>query len=138
MARRDLTGAVDFAYLETYAGGDQQVVDEVLALFREQASLWSRLLEPGADPGVWRDAVHTLKGSARGIGANALAEVCAVAEAACIAATLSCAVPPSRRKAATAARAAFSASGPWPNPSAIITAAAWPSPAPCWPPSRPA
>jgi hypothetical protein len=81
MARRDLTGAVDFAYLEGYAGGDQQVVDEVLALFREQASLWMRLLEPGDDAGVWRDAVHTLKGSSRGIGAGDLADACAAAEA---------------------------------------------------------
>ena len=37
MARRDLTGAVDFGYLETYAANDQAVIDEVLALFREQA-----------------------------------------------------------------------------------------------------
>ena len=65
MARRDLTGAVDFAYLEAYAGGDQQVVDEVLALFREQAALWVRLLDPSSGDGGWRDAVHTLKGSAR-------------------------------------------------------------------------
>ena len=39
MARRDLTGAVDFDYLEGYAGGDQAVVDEVLGLFRQQAEL---------------------------------------------------------------------------------------------------
>jgi len=82
MARRDLTGAVDFAYLEAYAGGDQQVVDEVLALFREQAALWVRLLDPSSGDGGWRDAVHTLKGSARGIGAVALAEACAAAEVA--------------------------------------------------------
>jgi len=80
MARRDLTGAVDFAYLENYAGGDQQVVDEVLALFREQAGLWARLLDPAAGDGGWRDAVHTLKGSARGIGAGSLADACAAAE----------------------------------------------------------
>jgi HPt (histidine-containing phosphotransfer) domain-containing protein len=82
MAKRDLTGAVDFAYLEAYAGGDQQVVDEVLALFREQAAMWLRLLDPHAAGDAWRDAVHTLKGSARGIGAGALAEACASAETA--------------------------------------------------------
>ena len=80
MARRDLTGAVDFAYLEAYAGHDQGVVDEVLALFREQAALWARLLAPSNPPDGWRDAVHTLKGSARGIGAGALAQACAAAE----------------------------------------------------------
>jgi HPt (histidine-containing phosphotransfer) domain-containing protein len=82
MARRDLTGAVDFAYLEGYAAGDQAVVDEVLALFREQAELWMRLLDPAAPGQGWRDAAHTLKGSALGIGAGVLADACAQAEAA--------------------------------------------------------
>lgn len=80
MARRDLTGAVDFKYLEGYAGGDQQVVDEVLALFREQAAMWIRLLDPAAAHDAWRDAAHTLKGSALGVGAHDLAEACAAAE----------------------------------------------------------
>ena len=78
MARRDITGAVDFPYLEQYAGGDQQVVDEVLALFRQQAELWTGLLDPQSEG--WRDAVHTIKGAARGIGAVALGEVCDAAE----------------------------------------------------------
>lgn len=84
MAKRDLTGAVDFAYLENYAGGDQQVVGEVLAMFREQAALWARLIDPAAEAGQaegWRDAVHTLKGSARSIGAGPLGDACAAAEA---------------------------------------------------------
>jgi HPt (histidine-containing phosphotransfer) domain-containing protein len=80
MARRDLTGAVDFEHLERYAAGDQQVVDEVLAIFREQAAMWLRLLDPAAANGAWRDAAHTLKGSALGLGAHALAEACAAAE----------------------------------------------------------
>jgi hypothetical protein len=79
LARRDITGAVDFPYLEGFAAGDAGVVEEVLNLFREQATIWSRMLEPG-DPG-WRDAVHTLKGAARGIGANHLGDVCERAEA---------------------------------------------------------
>jgi len=82
MARRDLTGAVDFDYLERYAGGDAVVVDEVLGLFQEQAQMWLRLLDPTADAGGWKDAAHTLKGSAVGIGATALGEACAAAEAA--------------------------------------------------------
>lgn len=77
MARRDITGAVDFAYLEAYAAGNLDLVDEVLALFREQAELWSRML--GGEG--WEDAVHTLKGSGRGVGAFALADACEAAEA---------------------------------------------------------
>ena len=37
MARRDIKGVVDFAYLEAFAAGDDGVIDEVLALFREQS-----------------------------------------------------------------------------------------------------
>ena len=80
MARRDLTGAVDFAHLETYAGHDMALVEEVLDLFAEQVSGWGRLLDP--DGGAWRDAAHTLKGSALGVGAFALARACGEAEAA--------------------------------------------------------
>jgi HPt (histidine-containing phosphotransfer) domain-containing protein len=78
MARRDLTGAVDFGYLEGFAAGDAQVVDEVLALFREQASMWSVMLDPQSEG--WRDAVHTIKGASRGIGAFALGDVCQMCE----------------------------------------------------------
>ncbi|MFZ5669173.1 MAG: Hpt domain-containing protein [Pseudomonadota bacterium] len=79
MARRDITGAVDFAFLETYAAGDAAVIDEVLELFQEQAAIWSRMLDPGADG--WRDAVHTVKGAARGVGAHGLGAACERAEA---------------------------------------------------------
>lgn len=71
---------VDFAYLEDFAAGDLLVVDEVLALFREQAELWTPLLDP-SNAG-WRDAVHTLKGSAGGVGAFVLRTACERAEAA--------------------------------------------------------
>jgi HPt (histidine-containing phosphotransfer) domain-containing protein len=80
LARRDIKGAVDFAYLQDYAAGDLELVDEVLALFREQAALWTPLLDAGAEG--WRDAVHTLKGASRGIGAYGVAQACEAAEAA--------------------------------------------------------
>ena len=71
--------AVDFAYLEDFTAGDRQVIGEVLAIFLQQAEGWTVSLR-AADPG-WRDVVHTIKGAARGIGANRLAETCARAEA---------------------------------------------------------
>lgn len=80
MARRDLTGAVDFAYLETYAANDAGVIEEVLAIFQEQAAMWGRLLDPSGDARGWRDASHTLKGASLGIGAFALGEICDQAE----------------------------------------------------------
>lgn len=81
MARRDITGAVDFDYLTDFTAGDQEIVAEVLNLFTEQAAMWSRLLDPAGDPAAWRDGAHTLKGSALGVGARAVAESCAAAEA---------------------------------------------------------
>lgn len=80
MARRDITGAVDFPYLESYAAGDAALVEEVLGLFREQVTLWLPLLDPTGDAPGWRDAAHTLKGSALGVGAFALAKACGEAE----------------------------------------------------------
>ena len=79
MAKRDITGAVDFAYLENYAAGDMALVDEVLGLFREQVDLWRPMIKLEAGR-AWGDAVHTLKGAARGIGAFALADACDAAE----------------------------------------------------------
>ncbi|MFN9847238.1 MAG: Hpt domain-containing protein [Alphaproteobacteria bacterium] len=72
-------GSVDFEYLETYTGGDRQVITEVLALFLGQADGWTvRLGDPGEG---WRDLNHTIKGAARGIGAVALGEAAHRAEA---------------------------------------------------------
>ncbi|MDP1632938.1 MAG: Hpt domain-containing protein [Caulobacter sp.] len=79
MAKRDITGAVDFDYLERFAAGDVQVIDEVLGLFQEQAAMWSPMLDSQTDG--WRDAVHTVKGAARGVGAHALNIACERAEA---------------------------------------------------------
>ena len=79
MARRDLSGAVDFTVLERMTGGDAAISEEVLGLFVQQAGMWAPLLDVREDG--WRDAVHTIRGAAAGIGAAALAEACAAAEA---------------------------------------------------------
>lgn len=80
MARRDLSGAVDFAVLERMTGGDAAVAEEVLELFVQQAALWAPMLDVRQDG--WRDAAHTLRGAAAGIGAGTLAHACQEAEAA--------------------------------------------------------
>ena len=68
----------DAAYLESYTGGDAQVIAEVLALFQQQAEGWLKQLDAPGDG--WRDLAHTIKGSAKGIGANALGDVAGAAE----------------------------------------------------------
>ena len=70
----------DQAHLNRMTGGDQALASEVLGLFREQCDLWMRLLEPTTDTLDWGNAAHTIKGSARGIGAWQLGEVCGQAE----------------------------------------------------------
>lgn len=80
MSRRDLTGALDVRVLEHFTQGDLGLMDEVLGLFQEQARMWSPMLDAGMEG--WADAVHTLKGSAAGVGATRLAEACAAAESA--------------------------------------------------------
>ena len=80
MARRDLSGAVDFDVLERMTGGEDSITDEVLGLFGQQATMWSPMLDVREEG--WRDAVHTIRGAAAGIGADALAQACQAAEAA--------------------------------------------------------
>lgn len=71
---------IDFAHLAAYTGGDRALEDEVFALFREQTQMWLRLLSVDAAVEDWKSAAHSLKGSARGIGAFVLAECCEAAE----------------------------------------------------------
>lgn len=79
MSLAHLSGAVDFTALEAMTGAEDEITAEVLDLFVQQASLWSVMLD--ADHPGWRDALHTLRGAAGGIGALSLAQVCAQVEA---------------------------------------------------------
>jgi HPt (histidine-containing phosphotransfer) domain-containing protein len=67
----------DRAHFDRMTGGDKTLQAEVKALFLAQLDGLTAKL--GEDD--WRVAAHTLKGSARGIGLFALAEICEVAEA---------------------------------------------------------
>ena len=71
---------LDLDHLQAMTGGDQSLAMEVLEIFKHQAEIWSRLLDPRADPSQWADAAHTLKGASLGIGAVRLAAICGRAE----------------------------------------------------------
>ncbi|MEI9890866.1 MAG: Hpt domain-containing protein [Caulobacteraceae bacterium] len=73
-------GAIDFSHLEHYVGGDQAIIREVLGLFSDQARTVLPALDPAGPSEQWRNAAHSLKGSALGIGAMALASACSEAE----------------------------------------------------------
>ena len=72
-------GPIDFAHLKRMTLGDAGLEQEVLAMFAAQsASLLSRLATMPADAPA---LAHTLKGSARAIGAFAVADAAARLEA---------------------------------------------------------
>lgn len=75
-----MTQPIDFEHLAAYTGGDAELEAEVFSLFREQTEMWLRLLTHDAETEDWTSAAHSLKGSARGIGAFGLAECCEAAE----------------------------------------------------------
>ena len=71
------TPVIDLGYLQLFTLGDSALQNEVLGLFREQvASSVSALRKSIADDDCasWRMAAHTLKGSARAVGAFRLAQ----------------------------------------------------------------
>jgi HPt (histidine-containing phosphotransfer) domain-containing protein len=57
-------------------GDDPALQAEIVQLFQGQVSEWTS----GLAADGWREAVHKLKGSARGIGLDVLAAACEAAE----------------------------------------------------------
>ncbi|GAB5457565.1 MAG: hypothetical protein Hens3KO_05950 [Henriciella sp.] len=71
---------IDVEHLMQMAGGDPELADEVLDIFRTQAETWGRMLNVDLPAQQWADAAHTLKGAALSIGAHKFAETCQIAE----------------------------------------------------------
>jgi HPt (histidine-containing phosphotransfer) domain-containing protein len=70
---------IDLVHLSRMTLGDQALERDVLVLFERQIRILMERIETAADP-VAAAAAHTLKGSARGIGAFALARAAAEVE----------------------------------------------------------
>ncbi len=66
---------VDLAHLARHTFGDRGLQQEVLALFENQSAIWMERLKRAGDAGEMSEAAHSLKGSARGIGAWQVAEL---------------------------------------------------------------
>ncbi len=78
-----MTGAarpVDYEHLRNQAAGNVSVMREVLELFVTHCEQVLTELENAQDAKAWKQWTHTLKGSARGIGAFAVADAAAEAE----------------------------------------------------------
>ncbi|MBB4660123.1 Hpt domain-containing protein [Parvularcula dongshanensis] len=71
---------IDLDHLNRYVAGDRSLRDEILAIFEEQAEMWTRMLDPQAEDTAWRDAAHALKGASRGVGAWEVGHICQAAE----------------------------------------------------------
>lgn len=71
---------LDLVHLSKYTLGDRGLESELLGLFRAQAGIYVTRLETAASSRDWKDAAHSLKGSARGLGAWALGDISEEAE----------------------------------------------------------
>lgn len=71
----------DPSVLDPYTGGDIETRDQVLELFLDQAEMLITQLERArGDANAWMQAAHSLKGCARNVGANAIADLAFRAE----------------------------------------------------------
>ncbi|WP_371398321.1 Hpt domain-containing protein [Fretibacter rubidus] len=71
---------IDFDHLNQYVGGDISLTKEIFGLFKNQVDIWAKQLQADADDEIWSAVTHSLKGSARAIGAMKLAQACENAE----------------------------------------------------------
>ena len=72
---------LDRTHLSRQTFGDRKLEREVLDLFRTQSPIYLGRVKAARSESEWREAVHTLKGSARAIGAWRIAEAAERAEA---------------------------------------------------------
>lgn len=73
---------IDYVHLRAQAADDLDVMREVLQLFMVHTEQVLEGLDAATDTKTWKELTHTLKGSARGVGAFAVAEAAALAESA--------------------------------------------------------
>ena len=71
---------VDLVHLSRFTLGDEKLEREILQLFCVQTGIYLDRLERARDAAGWHQAAHTIKGSARGIGAWAVASAAQCAE----------------------------------------------------------
>ncbi|MDX2258161.1 MAG: Hpt domain-containing protein [Hyphomicrobiaceae bacterium] len=72
--------AIDLVHLRRYTMGDEALLDEVLGLFAAQLDATIERLVGAETQRDWHMAAHTLKGSARAVGAFGLGEAAEAAE----------------------------------------------------------
>jgi HPt (histidine-containing phosphotransfer) domain-containing protein len=71
---------VDMTYLHRFTAGDRGLEREVLYLFAQSAPVYIENMRAATDAKAWIAAAHTLKGSARAVGAWRVARAAELAE----------------------------------------------------------
>ncbi|WP_068462576.1 Hpt domain-containing protein [Hyphomicrobium sulfonivorans] len=71
---------VDLVHLRRFTHGDAALETEILGLFSDQLPVTIRALKDATSTKDWNIAAHTLKGSARAVGAWSLADAAEEAE----------------------------------------------------------
>lgn len=77
------TKPIDFTYLGRFTFGNRELEREVLYLFAQHAPIYLNNLRSASTSKAWHDAAHTLKGSARAVGAWRVARSAEMAEKIC-------------------------------------------------------
>jgi len=67
---------IDLVQLATSTMGNRDLEIQILHMFRSQAREMLARIERETDPAVRKDLAHTLKGSARAVGAAGVAQAC--------------------------------------------------------------
>jgi HPt (histidine-containing phosphotransfer) domain-containing protein len=80
-ARKASSRPVDLVHLSRYTLGERELEREVLELFCSQSLLYIERLRQAKSDQDWKDAAHSLKGSAQAIGAWRAGDAAARAEA---------------------------------------------------------
>ena len=77
---RSTADAIDRAYLARFTLGNAALEHEVLGLFAAQVPIYLTRLRGASTAKAWKEAAHTIKGSAAAIGAWRLARFAEMAE----------------------------------------------------------
>ncbi|MDH4981439.1 Hpt domain-containing protein [Hyphomicrobium sp. D-2] len=80
LSAADADQPVDLGHLRRFTHGDAALEAEILALFSDQLPVTIRALKDATSIKDWNIAAHTLKGSARAVGAWSLANAAEEAE----------------------------------------------------------
>jgi HPt (histidine-containing phosphotransfer) domain-containing protein len=75
-----LEAPIDRVYLARFTMGNEALEQEVLELFAAQAPLYLQRLREAETVADWKEALHTLKGSAAAVGAQHVARLAEVME----------------------------------------------------------